>query len=458
MSDRFHPYAHLYDEPPEDPYPETEPATPPVTPVTVTAERVAEDIDEHRPVVYRLSEVKPERVDWLWRGFLPAGKLVTLDGDPGLGKSTLALDFSARVSTGTPWPDGAECGSGAVLLLSAEDGLADTIRPRLDAGGADASRVYALSAIPYCDDNGTWHERPPVIPIDLPVIAQLVERHKVRLVVVDVLMAYLDAHVNAHRDQDVRRALAPLARLADRTGACVVVLRHLNKSVGGPVLYRGGGSIGIVGAARVGLVTVLDPDDDTEATRVLAVAKNNLAPVPEAQRFQLVPDDLTGVARVHWLGADPRHVNDLMAHHGDADERTMHDEAAAWLQEYLTDCGGSAHSEDVKRDARVVGIAQRTLERARTRAGVETRRDGFGKGARYVWSLPDAAWSPHARRARQPSGDGEQGIHGASMASTPDADVVTLRPVRDPVCASCGEPMTPTDPGQTTHPGCEETP
>ncbi len=220
--------------------------------------------------VVTLDSVRPEHISWLWPGRLPAGKLVVLDGDPGAGKSTLTLDFAARVSTGSPWPDRTPCPAGDVLLLSAEDGLADTIRPRLDAAGADPSRVHALTEVITAGDDGELRSRPPVIPGDLHLAEQVITEHGVRLAVIDVLMAYLSGEVNAHKDQDVRRALHQMSGLAERTGCCILVIRHLNKSGGPNALYRGGGSIGIVGAARAAFIAVADPEDDTGRTRVLA--------------------------------------------------------------------------------------------------------------------------------------------------------------------------------------------
>lgn len=390
------------------------------------------------PVVVRLSDVTPERVEWLWHGYLPRGKLVTLDGDPGLGKSTLALDWAARVSTGSPWPDGDRCPAGGVLLLSAEDGLADTIRPRLDAAGADTTRVFALSSVPYTDDDGSRYERMPVIPRDLAVIEQLVEHHGVRLVVVDVLMAYLDGQVNAHRDQDVRRALTPLGKLAERTGACVVVLRHLNKATGGPVLYRGGGSIGIVGAARVALVSVIDPDDDTEQRRILAVAKSNTSRRPPARTYRLTEDPERGVAFVDWQGVESRPLAELMAHRDDPDERTERDDAAAWLADYVTAAGGRVRSADAKRDGRVAGHSDRTLKRALRPAGVVPVREGFPSSTWWVLRDDPAASEAQSGQLGHPPGLG------------PTVPTVS----RQGVCAACGDPMTATEPGQTTHPTC----
>ena len=181
-----------------------------------------------------LSEVAPERVRWQWEGRIARGKLNLMDGDPGTGKSAVATDMVARVSVGKTWPDGADCKAGGAVILSAEDGLADTIRPRFDAAGGDPSRVVAISTVPDAEGN----ERQIAIPDDLAIIEAAMERVEAVLVVIDPLMAFLPGEVNSHRDQDVRRALAPLARLAERTGAAVVVVRHLNKASGGNALYR----------------------------------------------------------------------------------------------------------------------------------------------------------------------------------------------------------------------------
>lgn len=106
---------------------------------------IASDITAPSVALTRLADVQPERVRWLWERRIPLGKLVTCDGDPGLGKSTLAVDVGATVTTGGTWPDGSVCQyPGAVLLMSAEDGLADTVRPRFDAAGADVKKVHAV--------------------------------------------------------------------------------------------------------------------------------------------------------------------------------------------------------------------------------------------------------------------------------------------------------------------------
>jgi RecA-family ATPase len=371
--------------------------------------------------VVTLADVTPERVEWLWDGRLPAGKLVVLDGDPSVGKSTLAIDWAACLSTGTPWPDNTRCPMGAVLVLSAEDGLADTIRPRLDAAGGDPTRVHALTDVTYRDDDGNLRRR-SVTLADVEQIERAVQAYAVRLVIIDVLMAYLPGKVDSHKDQDIRTVLARLSDMAGSTGCCVLLLRHLNKSSGGNPLYRGGGSIGIVGAARAGFVAAADPDD--EARRVLACTKSNLAPMPPSLAYRLVGAD-NGVARVEWLGSSSATAATLLAAHERDDERTERDEAAEWLIDYLTANGGQAKAGDAIKAAAGDGIARATLDRARKRVGVTSVKAGMQGG--WVWSLdsrrsheePEDLSSQDVRPSR-PSVSSSRCRHGMAGGDQPD--------------------------------------
>ena len=330
-----------------------------------------------------LSEVVPERVRWLWEGRIALGKLNLVDGDPGTGKSAATTDLAARVSVGKPWPDGAECKAGGVVILSAEDGLADTIRPRFDAAGGDPAKAVAVSTVPDAEGN----ERQIAIPDDLAVTEAAIQRVGAVLVVIDPLMAFLPGEVNSHRDQDVRRALAPLARLAERTGAAVVVVRHLNKATGGNALYRGGGSIGIVGAARSGLLIAKHPEDDSR--RVLASIKSNLAAPAPSLVFGLSSTS-EGAVRVDWKGESILDAAALLSAPTDHEERSALSEAQDFLREILVD--GPVLAKDAQEEARGAGIAERTLKRARSSLGVAAERQGEpGQqgGGRWYWRLPE---------------------------------------------------------------------
>lgn len=336
-------------------------------------------LNGHRPEAgppgVLLSEVQPERVEWFWEGRIPLGKITLIEGDPDNGKSAMTTDLAARVSTGRSWPDGAPCRRGGAVLLNAEDGLADTIRPRLDAAGGDASRVLALATV-----GDGEHERMLSIPEDLGLIRRGIERVGALLVVVDPLMAFLSGDVNAHRDQDVRRALAPLKTLAEDTGAAVVVIRHLNKGSGASPIYRGGGSIGIVGAARSALLVARHPEDDSR--RVLARVKNNLAePVPSLA-FELT-GTAEGSVRVEWRGETHHAADALLSAPTDPEERSALEEATDFLREELGD--GPVWNVEVKKGARGAGFSEATLKRAKTTLGVRSTKEGDGS---WFWSLP----------------------------------------------------------------------
>lgn len=369
--------------------------------VTVEAQIVAAPVagpvvDAEKPLTRRvvvMANVKPERVSWTWSRYIPAGKVTVQEGDPGLGKSTMTLDLAARISRGAPMPDGTPGPAAAgVAILSAEDGLADTIRPRLEAAGADLAKVVALTAI--LGDG----ERMPSLPIDLDEIEATVLEHDAALVIIDPLMAYLAADVNSHRDQDVRRTLAPLSALAERTGAAVLVVRHLNKG-SGPALYRGGGSIGIIGAARAALLVAPDPEDETR--RILAVSKSNLGALPPALAYRVEGDAATGAARIAWEGTTAHTAADLLATPVDDEERGARTDAADFLRELLEP--GPVAATEVRRFGRQAGISDRTLERAKRDLGVRSERDGFGPGSHVSWRL-FAHTSPRNPIHRQPSG------------------------------------------------------
>jgi hypothetical protein len=342
-------------------------------------------IEELRPeeIGRLLSNVEPEEVSWLWPSWLALGKLALLDGDPGLGKSAMTLDLAARVSSGKGFPDGAGCAPAGVVLLSAEDGLADTVRPRLDAAGADTSKVLALATVP--DENG--HDRLLSIPEDLALIEMGIRRVGARLVVVDPLMAFLSGETNSHRDQDVRRALAPLAGLGERTGAAVLVVRHLNKATANNPLYRGGGSIGIIGAARMAFVVGKDPQDENR--RVLASTKNNLAMPPASLMFGLEEAD-GGSVRVDWLGNSEVSAKDLLATPQDHEHADARSEAVEFLEEALAN--GPLPAKQVIEEADDAGIAEKTLRRAKKALDVVAYREnttGEKRGSgRWLWMLP----------------------------------------------------------------------
>lgn len=329
-----------------------------------------------RAVVERLSEVVREHITWMWNGILPKGKLVIIDGMPGVGKSTLTADIAAKVSMGTPFPCGTSTAPRGVLFLAVEDGVADTIKPRVEAAGGDSTRVYSMAVVISGGEEIT-----PDLSLHMELIRQQVIEKDIGLIIIDPIMALLGSKVDSYRDQDVRTITTPLAKLAGDLDVVVLAVRHPNKSGSSNALLRGGGSMGFIGAARVGLVVGKDPDDESQ--RVLAIAKNNLASDEGSFIFRLINDVVFGCARVEWLGRSLASADDLYAE-PNQEERNQTDEAVEWLRDFLGQ--KEIDSKLVKQKAADSGISEKPLRRARIKI-VQVKR--FGQGIDHVslWSL-----------------------------------------------------------------------
>ncbi len=338
------------------------------------------------PVILSLADVQPESVRWLWPGRVGLGKLTLLAGDPGLGKSFITLDMAARVSTGMPWPDArAEPNpAGGVVLLSAEDDPADTIRPRLDAAGADVSRIRLLQAVRHSDpETGVELEKSFCLTRDLQALELAVQQTPTcRLVVIDPITAYVgktDSHVNA----EVRGLLAPLVELARRCGVAIVAVTHLNKASTMPAVYLAMGSLAFVAAARSVWAVTKDKDNATERRLFLPV-KNNLG------------NDRTGLAyRLEQTGNESAYVawepepisvsaDDALGERDKGDEQSDRAQAAEWLRDALAD--GPVRSTDVIAQAKANGISEKTLRRGFHDMGGKPRKGSFDGG--WYWELP----------------------------------------------------------------------
>ena len=311
-----------------------------------------------RPVLIRLEDVRPEAVTWLWPGRLAAGKIALLVGDPGLGKSWITLDLAARISAGRAMPDGgAAVDAGNVVLLSAEDGLADTIRPRLDALGADVARIRHLAGL-------RAGERERAVQLaDTAAIECAIRETDARLLVIDPIAAYVGS-TDSHRDADVRGLMAPLAALAERTDVAIHGVMHLAKSTQRPAIYRAVGSIAFAAAARLVLAVACDPERD--GRRILAPIKSNLAVPPAALAYAL------GDNRLVWEAEPVSDVDIDALLAGPALDRQERREAEAWLRDLLAE--GPMRSREIYAAARDAALAWRTLERAKHRLGVEADR------------------------------------------------------------------------------------
>lgn len=251
------------------------------------------------PVLVCLADVQSRPVEWLWSGRIALGKVTLIAGDPGLGKSFVTLDLAARVSRGMPWPDAPTLSAplGGVVLLSADDDLEDTIRPRLDAAGADVQRIKAIHAVRH---NYKENPRESVFSLATDLVAleaAIQATHGCRLVIIDPITAYLGA-TDSHKNAEIRGLLAPLAALAAKYHVAIVLVTHLNKSGNGPAVYRTIGSIAFAAAARA--VWGVVKDKDNERRRLMLPVKNNLAADALGLAYSIEPYGINGGPVVAW--------------------------------------------------------------------------------------------------------------------------------------------------------------
>ncbi|HUE14489.1 MAG TPA: AAA family ATPase [Planctomycetaceae bacterium] len=314
------------------------------------------------PVVLA-DRVVAEPVTWLWPNVIPEGKLVILDGDPDVGKSLIALDLCARLSTGRAFPDGGPSpGPANALVLSAEDKASDTIVPRLKHLGADLGRVAVWQR---ASDDEPWPWR---LPTDNALLDDALGRLRPRLAVIDPIMAFLDDSVLCASDQSVRRALAPLIHLADKHHCTLLMHRHLNKQGGHNAAYRGLGSIAFLAACRYAMLVGRDPAAPDR--RVLAAVRSSLAKLPPSLAFRISAAD-GSPPTVEWLGTSACAANALLVGPVHAQGGAL-PRAIAFLEQFLAD--GPRPTQEVWDAAFKAGFSQRTVERAKKGLGLRTRQ------------------------------------------------------------------------------------
>jgi hypothetical protein len=326
-----------------------------------------------------LSRVAPRGVGWLWPRRVPLGKVTLLVGDPGRGKSLLALDMAARVSRGAAWPD-PESGSaplGRTILLSAEDDTADTVRPRLDALGGDPSRVCVLRAVRWED---TECNQMFSLSRDLAGLEAAIGRwDDVRLVVFDPVSAYLGG-AESYNNADIRRILAPVQTMAERSGVAVLAISHLTKRAAASVMYRTMGSLAFVSAARAVWAAV--PDREAAGRMLLLPVKCNLAGGVTGMAYRILPHaENPALPTVAW---EPEPVEMTAQEALDIMPRpTPRERAAGWLLKLLS--AGPALATEIELRARNAGFARNTLWRAKTDLHIVSFREGTG----WMWRLPE---------------------------------------------------------------------
>ncbi len=341
-------------------------------------------------VVRRASEITPRPISWLWPGRIALGKQTIIAGEPGLGKSQLTCAIAAAVTTGGGWPGNEGTAPlGSVIILSAEDDAADTIRPRLDAAGADPKRVYIVSAVKAEREGG---RRSFNLQADLQLLEREIERiGEVRLVIIDPVSSYL-GKVDSHKNAELRAVLEPIGEMAARHRVAVVSVTHLSKGGGGPANNRFIGSIAFVAAARAAYIVARDPDD--QERRLFLPTKNNVGPERKGLGFRVgttaTPSGIVAPA-IFWDATPVTLSCDevLAASAVPADQGGAHarGEAESFLSSLLAN--GPVPTNTVKSEAKAAGLSWATVRRAKDQLGVAVAKTGLDDG--WVWALAEDA-------------------------------------------------------------------
>ncbi len=307
-----------------------------------------------------LVDVVPTETEFLSYPYLPIGKLTLLDGDPGIGKTFITQAIATGVTLGRGVPGMADRAPANVLFLNGEDGLADTIKPRFEAMGADFRRLFCLTELLSFEADG------------LDKLDEYLTTVKPVLTVIDPLSVYLGANVDAFRDNHVRPLLSRMAELAERHRCAFLVLRHLTKATKGKAIYRGQGSIGFMAAARSGLLAGADSEEPGKGA--IFHVKHNLTPEGPALGYKI--DE----GRFFWTGESSLRAEDVL---GDGEDHSQLDEAKEFLADLLRN--GPMPSREVVKKANRAGISERTLWRAKKELHAKSAKQTFL--GEWCWSI-----------------------------------------------------------------------
>lgn len=300
----------------------------------------------------KMSEIQSQEVEWLWFLFIPYGKLTIIQGDPGDGKTTFVLNIAAKLSKGEGLDSKMKLTEPLnVIYQSAEDGLADTVKPRLETAGANCENISvideSIKSLSMIDER----------------LEEAVIRTKAKLLILDPIQAYLGGGMDMNRANEARDMTKKLGALAEKTKCAIILIGHMNKASGNKAAYRGMGSIDFFAVARS--VLLVGRVEGESNTRAVVQIKNNLAAFGHPKAFALSEDGFK------WLGDYEITVDEVLG--GITPKANKMEQAKQMLRE-LAETQSAVLSNEIFDRANELGISKRTLENAKKELGVQTRK------------------------------------------------------------------------------------
>lgn len=318
-----------------------------------------------------MEDVVSKEVEWLWYPYIPYGKITIIEGDPGEGNTTLVLKLAAALSRGLPLPcdDDKEYEPIHIIYQTAEDGIEDTIKPRLEKAGADCSMIRVID------------ETDKELSMTDDRLEQAIIETKARLIILDPIQAYIGATVDMHRANEIRPVLKHLGIIAEKHNCAIILIGHMNKASGSKSTYRGLGSIDIQATARSVLLVARLRDEPN--IRIMAHDKSSLAPAGDAIGFEMTEDN--GMV---CIGPYDITIDELLSGNEGRGKKKL-DIAENFIKEYF----GSNKvipSNEIMMEAAKRSIKRNTLLSAKKKLGITSDKEKAEDGTIYwTWVMPE---------------------------------------------------------------------
>lgn len=318
-----------------------------------------------------MEDVVSKEVEWLWYPYIPYGKITIIEGDPGEGKTTLVLMLAAALSKGLPLPcdDDGEREPISIIYQTAEDGIDDTIKPRLEKAGADCSMIRVID------------ETEKELSMTDDRLEKAIVETGARLIILDPIQAYIGAKVDMHRANEIRPVLKHLGMIAEKYNCAVILIGHMNKASGSKSTYRGLGSIDIQATARSVLLVARLRDKPN--IRIMAHDKSSLAPTGDAIGFEMTED-----RGMICIGPYDITIDELLMGNEGRGKKKL-DIAENFIKEFFG-LSKEIASNDILQEAAKRGIKRNTLLSAKKKLGITSGKSKLDDGTSFwTWIMPD---------------------------------------------------------------------